>query len=116
MSNSKRQTGAKIKSPKYGHWFDYAVNFHQDLSVEQDRNIGCRNYPNKDYETYQECDKQFIKKTLKATGWNNLTPILSTDIMDEVNGEIIGPNTKTVWVGNLTVQSPVLKQQLTQHF
>ena len=56
---------------------------------EDDQSNNCQDYPNKDYESYGDCDAVFIKTeyktenctTVKST---DITPIFTTKNLDEV--------------------------------
>ena len=80
-----KQKGDTIELPGSGHHMQYYIDFHQEIYVQNDRNKHCKTYPYGNFETYNNCDKQFIRKTLDDPGMTNLTPVWATDNMEEVN-------------------------------
>ena len=45
---------------------NYMVDITQTIFVEEDPNNNCRNYPNQDYHSYQECDEKYMSDLLPA--------------------------------------------------
>ena len=97
LENRNRQRGAKIMSPKDGHNVEYVVGIHQTRNVEEDKSVGCRNYPTKNFKTYEECDKMFILESLEQSGWKNLTPIWGTDQIKDVTNGVLQDN-NDIWL------------------
>ena len=42
----------------------YLLETEQEFFDEEDKNIGCKNYPTERYTSYNHCDKDFIRKFL----------------------------------------------------
>ena len=57
----------------------YMVEITQTEFVEEDPLNDCRDYPNADYVSYDECDNKFMKETL-----HGLTPVWITEDTAEV--------------------------------
>ena len=62
----------------------YMVDIAQRVFVEEDPNSNCRNYPNQEYQSYQECDDKFVRNFLPG----GLTPIWITDDFTEVSMQV----------------------------
>ena len=62
----------------------FAVKFHQDVFVEDDKSRSCQIYPTEKYETYDECDSDFVLKKLRALFPANFTPIWAVDDINQV--------------------------------
>ena len=57
----------------------YTVEITQRQFVENDPFNECRDYPNPEYASYDECDNQFMRETLPG-----LTPVWITEDLAEV--------------------------------
>ena len=57
----------------------YMVEITQRQFVEEDPFNECRDYPNPEYASYDECDNQFMRETLPG-----LTPVWITEDLAEV--------------------------------
>ena len=64
-------TGAKFKY--------YAVEFYQNVFVENDPSVNCLDYPSKGYESLDHCDSVFTLNTLSKHFPENFIPIWSVD-------------------------------------
>ena len=62
----------------------YAVKFHQNVFVERDPSMSCAVYPNENYENFDQCDTDFLKKTLSTHFPPDFTPIWAVDHMENV--------------------------------
>ena len=71
--------GHTIKLEENGTTMSYNVDISQRIFVEEDPTNGCRDYPNADFSSYQECDDNFLGKQLP-----NITPIWLTGDLAEV--------------------------------
>ena len=58
----------------------YMVDISQRVFVEEDPTNTCRDYPNQEYLSYQECDDHFVKNLLPG-----LTPIWLTEDFAKVS-------------------------------
>lgn len=65
----------------------YMVDISQRVFVEQDPANGCRNYPNQEYLSYEECDDQFLRKLMPG-----LTPVWMTEDFDQVSTQVFDEN------------------------
>ena len=62
-------------------------SFSGRVFEEQDPANGCRNYPNLEYLSYEECDDQFLRKLLPG-----LTPVWMTEDFDQVSTQVFDEN------------------------
>ena len=63
------QSGPQIQIENLGQKCSnkkFLVEFKQTKYVEEDKSKGCVNYPNPEYESYNECDEAFMRDILKA--------------------------------------------------
>ena len=81
------QKGDKIKSPEFDVENSYFVNIHQDIYDAEDMTKKCINYPNKNYENYSECEKNFMRDSLDNLGLQNFIPFWATDDLSLVTEE-----------------------------
>ena len=60
----------------------FIVKIKKNVFVEEDRTKNCRNYPNHDFDSYKNCDFQFMKNKVKeiAPGMNLMPPWLTDDL------------------------------------
>ena len=89
---SRSSTGDPIKLKSNRIERAYMVDINQRVFVEEDPSSNCRDYPNQEYQSYQECDNQFMRKTLPA----ELTPIWITDHVDSITTREIYENETTI--------------------
>ena len=61
------------------------VKLRQNVYLEEDKTKNCRNYPNDEFLSYNDCDEKFMKRSL-PTG---LLPIWLTDDMDKVTTKMM---------------------------
>ena len=59
-------------------WSTYIAQIHENIFVENDPTKKCKNYPNEDHETYNDCDKAFIRESLTAKFGPDFVPIWAT--------------------------------------
>ena len=74
FSNAMGQKGDKIQTKK-GLQRIFSIDIHQEIFDENDQTKKCKNYPNENFKSFQECDEAFIRKQLDVGGLKNLTPI-----------------------------------------
>ena len=65
----------------------YMVGIAQREYVEDDPSSRCRNYPNNEYASYEECDNQFVRNKLPG-----LTPIWMTENFSKVSTQVYDKN------------------------
>ena len=44
----------------------YSIEFRQNIFIEEDASKNCRNYPNKEFKSYSECDYDFVRTYLRG--------------------------------------------------
>ena len=59
----------------------FILKFNQIKHSEADKSNGCQEYPNKRFETFGDCDKQYVYKQMKDEG---VMPFWATDNIKEV--------------------------------
>ena len=74
-----RSTGDDIVLKEENVSKAYTVEIVQREFVEDDPLNGCRNYPNSEYVSYDECDNKFMREALPG-----LTPVWITENRAEV--------------------------------
>ena len=79
-------TGDKIRlkqnSKNDGIFRAYSFEFSQNIFVEKDSSKNCKNYPNKKFKCYSECDQDFVKRSLKDL--YSLQPFWAASVNDTV--------------------------------
>ena len=83
------QKGVKIVVPEADHHSKFYVNIEQDIFDEDDDTKHCHNYPNKNYENYEDCEKKFMKDSLHALGLKNFTPFWATNDISLVTENLV---------------------------
>ena len=63
---------------------DYILELKQDIFVENDPSKNCANYPNAQYDSYNDCDKKFTLKKLSDHYGTKLVPIWATGDLENV--------------------------------
>ena len=63
------------------------VDIAQRVFVEEDPANSCRDYPNEEFLSYQDCDDQFVRSSL-----NGLTPVWLTEDFAEVSTQSFEEN------------------------
>ena len=58
------------------------VSLEQFLDSEDDASKQCQNYPDKNFESYKECDEDFVYKIV--TNKYNVVPFWATNNLTEV--------------------------------
>ena len=59
----------------------YILKITQTKDTDEDQSTGCQNYPNEKYESYSDCDAEFVHEQMLGEG---VMPFWATDDMDEV--------------------------------
>ena len=65
----------------------FMIEFSQKKYSQQDTNKNCEVYPTNLYETYKECDKAFVFKTIRDL--YPFTPVWAADDLNQVTKKII---------------------------
>ena len=60
----------------------YALTLSQTIDLEEDEGKNCRNYPNKNFTSYRECDENFVYNEVKNN--YNMMPFWAARSMDEI--------------------------------
>jgi hypothetical protein len=63
-------------------WSTFVVQIDENVFVENDPSKNCQNYPNNQFETYKQCDEDFIAKTLRTNFGPKFLPIWATNLTD----------------------------------
>ena len=70
---------------KSGVFSQYTVKIKKSVNVEEDPGKFCRNYPNDDFQSFEDCDFNFMRKRVKEISPNrDLIPPWLTDDLDKV--------------------------------
>jgi hypothetical protein len=72
-----------IDTPE-GSYDNYIMELKQEVYVEHDQSKNCMNYPNKTYESYNACDKAYVKRMLASHYGPGLVPLWAADRLDNV--------------------------------
>ena len=72
------------RNEKHNHFSNYIMKIKKNVFVEEDKTKNCRNYPNLDFESYKDCDFQYMRNKVKEM---NLMPPWLTDDLDNVTSE-----------------------------
>ena len=86
--HSLYSSGDVIKLTGKNRNTNYMVDITQTIFVEEDPNNNCRNYPNQDYHSYQECDEKYMRNLLPA----DLMPMWLSDNFSEVSTQVFDEN------------------------
>ena len=76
----------------------YDMEMNEEIFVEEDRSKNCANYPTRDYESYNECDKQYSLNRLAAEVGPGFTPLWATDNISTVTVEPTWATEKTAFI------------------
>ena len=90
---SFQSTGDAIKLMHKDLRRSYIVDISQRVFVEEDPTNTCRNYPNEEYLSYQECDDHFVRNQLPA----GLVPVWMTEDFADVSTQVYDEN----WASHL---------------
>ena len=71
----------KIVNAADGQEVRAVMSLSQQILTDQDKNSECENYPNKKYQSYNDCDKEFVSGYMKKV---NITPFWATEDMELV--------------------------------
>ena len=70
MSKLQKKVTISGENIRPGQFHPYALEIDQEISDERDKKYGCRNYPTELYPTYQDCDKDFVRKWVEDRATN----------------------------------------------
>ena len=68
----------------------YSVSFTKNIFMEKDLTKNCKNYPNKNFQTYNDCDAAFIHNFYNSIG--QLNPIWVQDLSRNISSSTFIPN------------------------
>ena len=94
--HSLQSIGDAIRVMHKNVWRAYIVDITQRVFAEEDPANTCRDYPNEEYLSYEECDNQFVKSLLPV----GLTPVWMTDHYAEVSTHVFDEN-ETFHIGQI---------------
>ena len=78
-------SGDALTVDKYS---SYIVRINKDVFVEEDPSKTCRNYPNANFASYNDCDDQFMRDKLEEVAPGlDLTPPWLADNLDNVTSQ-----------------------------
>ena len=66
---------ARIKEEKY------ILKITQTKEAEENKNTGCQDYPNEEYQTFSDCDAEFVHEQMLGEG---VMPFWATNNLDEI--------------------------------
>ena len=66
----------------------YIIELSQDTYLENDPSKKCKNYPNKDYETYNDCDDAYFRSFFKIFYPPAFMPVWATSNMSLVTTDM----------------------------
>ena len=72
----------KIKNLMYPEIIKVMVSLEQFLHSEEDKSKQCKNYPTENFESYKNCDEDFVYKSI--TKKYNIVPFWATNNLTEV--------------------------------
>ena len=75
-------SAVEIDSLSRGVYKRFDLKISQKINLEIDSGIKCRNYPNKEYQSYRNCDEDFLYKKMKTT--YNVIPFWAAKTFEEV--------------------------------
>ena len=86
LNNFLSYTGPSIEISdlfnERGRQIEIIVQLSQFIKTERDEESKCRNYPNKEYLNYNDCDQTYIQKIIQEKF--NITPFWATQDLDNV--------------------------------
>ena len=86
LNNYLSYTGPLIEisdlSNEKGRQIELIVQLSQDIKTERDEESKCRNYPNKEYLSYNDCDQTFVQKIMKEKF--SIKPFWASQDLDNV--------------------------------
>ena len=66
----------------------FVVKIKKFISVEEDPDNNCRNYPNADFQSFEDCDSKYMRKKVdEIAPKTDLTPPWLTDDLDKVTSK-----------------------------
>ena len=73
----------KIEDSNEGQEIIAALSLSQLINTDKDENSKCLNYPNEAYESYEQCDQEFLMEYMQNI---DITPFWATrDLKDVTN-------------------------------
>ena len=73
----------KIEDSNEGQEIIAALSLSQQINTDKDENSKCLNYPNEAYESYEQCDQEFLMEYMQNI---DITPFWATrDLKDVTN-------------------------------
>ena len=74
------------------------IKINQNIDLEEDANKQCKNYPDDKFESYDDCDKDYIRN--KILNDYNYTTFWSTDDLSEVSRPRFSDNKEEFYLYN----------------
>ena len=66
-------------------FFKAIIRVSQNIFVEEDERINCKNYPNSEFESYRDCDEKFLYKEIRNKF--NVVPFWTANDLNEVTSK-----------------------------
>ena len=68
-----------LSLPKYKRFY---LSLSQTTNLEMDSGVNCKNYPTKEFSSYQECDESFVYNEMRKV--NKIMPFWAARTLNEV--------------------------------
>ena len=76
----------------------FTSELKQEIFVEEDKSKECKNYPNSDYSSYNECDQEYIRRKISAFIGPNFTPLwAATGNGNATKKAVLSPEEKVMY-------------------
>ena len=92
----QKGTAIKLEKTETKAYKQYFTTIRQIVHEEDDKSINCKNYPNEKFDSYEDCDMEFLRQTyqslyhqknccrVKNISAESIVPIFTTNNLDEV--------------------------------
>ena len=79
--------GPDIRNPDLSvkRFFKSIIRVSQNIFIEEDESKKCRNYPNSNFDSYRDCDEQFLYREIKSK--YNVVPFWTAYDLNEVTSK-----------------------------
>ena len=75
----------KIEDSDKGQEVRAIMSLSQQINIKEDKNSKCTNYPNEIYQSYKDCDQQYVSGHMRAL---NISPFWATNDLNEVTNQM----------------------------
>ena len=92
---------------------DYYVKFNQNTFSENDKSKKCRNYPTEDFNSYKDCDDNFVKyqgpeTLMTVSGETDIINVRNSTISFDDFGFLAGHTKSTCFVPCASTESSIM--------